>query len=74
MKIQACHLLNFPLLNVYLLIIEDKSINVFDSEDELGGQQPLGVLGFELDRGVLLEPQNPYPSLSVILAEKGTHF
>ena len=33
-----------------------------------------GVLRFELDGGVLLEPQNPYPSLRVILAEKGTHF
>ena len=33
-----------------------------------------GVLRFELDRGVKLEPQNPYPSLRVILAEKGTHF
>ena len=33
-----------------------------------------GVLRFELDRGVLLEPQNPYPSLRVILAKKGTHF
>ena len=31
-----------------------------------------GVLRFELDRGVPLEPQNPYPSLRVILAEKGT--
>ena len=33
-----------------------------------------GVLRFELDRGVPLEPQNPYPSLRVILAKKGTHF
>ena len=33
-----------------------------------------GVLRFELDRGVLLEPQNPYPSLRVILTGKGTHF
>ena len=33
-----------------------------------------GVLRFELDRGVPLEPQNPYPSLRVILTEKGTHF
>ena len=32
------------------------------------------LLRFELDRGVPLEPQNPYPSLRVILAEKGTHF
>ena len=32
-----------------------------------------GVLKFELDRGVPLEPQNPYPSLRVILAKKGTH-
>ena len=32
------------------------------------------VLRFELDRGVPLEPQNPYPFLRVILAEKGTHF
>ena len=38
------------------------------------GAVPGGVLRFELDRGVLLEPQNPYPSLRVILAEKGTHF
>ena len=35
---------------------------------------PRGVLRFELDRGVLLEPQNPYPFFRVILAEKGTHF
>ena len=34
----------------------------------------VGLLRFELDRGVPLEPQNPYPSLRVILAEKGTHF
>ena len=33
-----------------------------------------GVLRFDLDRCVPLEPQNPYPSLRVILAEKGTHF
>ena len=36
--------------------------------------RPVGVLRFELDRGVPLEPQNPYPSLRVILAKKGTHF
>ena len=35
---------------------------------------PRGVLRFELDRGVPLEPQNPYPSLRVILEEKGIHF
>ena len=35
---------------------------------------PGGVLRFELDRGVPHEPQNPYPSLRVILAKKGTHF
>ena len=29
-----------------------------------------GVLSFELDRGVPLEPQNPYPSLRMILAER----
>ena len=33
-----------------------------------------GVLRFELDRGVQLKPQNPYPSVRVILAKKGTHF
>ena len=33
-----------------------------------------GVLRFELDRGVSLKPQNPYPSLRVILAKKSTHF
>ena len=31
------------------------------------------VLRFGLDRGVLLKPRNPYPSLRVILAEKGIH-
>ena len=40
----------------------------------LGLILPWGVLRFELDRGVPLRPQNPYPSLRVILAEKGTHF
>ena len=39
-----------------------------------GMVNPPKVLRFELDRGVPLEPQNPYPSLRVILAEKGTHF
>ena len=33
-----------------------------------------GELRFELDRGVPLKLQNPYPSLRVILAKKGTHF
>ena len=33
-----------------------------------------GELRFELDRGVPLKPQNPYPSLRMILAKKGTHF
>ena len=33
-----------------------------------------GVFRFELDRGVPLKLQNPYPSLRVILAKKGTHF
>ena len=32
--------------------------------------EPGGVLRFELDRGVPLEPQNPYPSLRVKLAKK----
>ena len=32
-----------------------------------------GVLGFILDKGVVLEPWNPYPILRVILAEKDTH-
>ena len=27
-----------------------------------------------VSRGVPLEPQNPFPSLRVILAKKGTHF
>ena len=35
---------------------------------------PGGVLRFDLDRGVPLEPQNSYSSLRVILAEKGTQF
>ena len=30
-------------------------------------------LRFGLNRGVLLQPQNPYTSLKVILAEKGAH-
>ena len=32
-----------------------------------------GVLRFGLDGSLPLEPRNPYPSLRVILAEKGTH-
>ena len=39
-----------------------------------GDTNPGGVLRFELDKGVPLESQNPYPFLRVILAEKGTHF
>ena len=35
---------------------------------------PPEVLIFGLDGGVPLEPQNPYPFLRLILAEKGTHF
>ena len=34
----------------------------------------LGILQFGVDGGVLLEPQNPYQFLRVILAEKGTYF
>ena len=37
-----------------------------------GGGGGGGVLRFGLDRGVLFKPQKPYPSLRVILAEKGT--
>ena len=33
-----------------------------------------GVLRLELDRGVPLKLQNPYPSLRAILTKKGTHF
>ena len=33
-----------------------------------------GVLRFELDKGVPLKLQNPYPSLRVILAKKGYPF
>ena len=33
-----------------------------------------GVLRFGSDGGVPLKPSNPYPSLRVILAEKGTHY
>ena len=36
-------------------------------------QEIPGVLKFGLDEGVPFEPQNLYPSLRVILAEKGTH-
>ena len=39
-----------------------------------GGGGGGGTLRFELDRGVLLKPQNPYQSLRVILQKKGTHF
>ena len=38
--------------------------------DIIGTCTPGGVLRFELDRGVPLQPQNPYPSLRVILAKK----
>ena len=34
---------------------------------------PQGVLRFGLDGCVPLEPQNPYPHSTVMLAEKGTH-
>ena len=43
-------------------------------EEQAGEYSPGGVLRFELDRIVMLEPQNPYPTLRVILAEKDTHF
>ena len=45
-----------------------------EKKTKLSRINPGGVLRFELDRGVPLEPQNLYPSLRVILAEKGTHF
>ena len=35
---------------------------------------PGGTQIWERDRSVRLKPQNPYPSLRVILAEKGIHF
>ena len=58
---------------IWLLIFEKKVkilINFTDCFDHV----VRGVLRFEFDRGVQLEPQNPYPSLRVILAKKGTHF
>ena len=33
-----------------------------------------GVLRFGSDGGVPLKPPNPYPSLRVILAKRGTHY
>ena len=33
-----------------------------------------GILRFGLNRGLPLQPRNPYPCLRVILAERGTHF
>ena len=51
------------------ILWEQASVSVTKWDDT-----PVGVLRFELDRGVPLEPQNPYPSLRVIGTEKGTHF
>ena len=53
-----------------------KLVNWFQRYEEFfkDAKNPGGVNRFELDRGVPLVPQNPYPSLRVILAEKGTHF
>ena len=55
------------------LVIVTQSLKYEPNNGELfeGGR---GVLRFELDRGVPLEPQNPYPSLRVILAKMGTQF
>ena len=39
-----------------------------------GGGGGGGVLRFGSDGGVPLKPPNLYPSLRVILAEKGTHY
>ena len=39
-----------------------------------GGGGGGGVLRFGSDGGVPLKPPNPYLSLRVILAEKGTHY
>ena len=39
-----------------------------------GGGGGGGVLKCCLDGGARLKPPNPYPSLRVILAEKGTHY
>ena len=39
-----------------------------------GGGGGGGVLRCCLDGGARLKPPNPYPSLRVILAEKGTHY
>ena len=43
---------------------------VFQTQGGGGG----GVLRFGSDGGVPLKPPNLYPSLRVILAEKGTHY
>ena len=45
-------------------MIQAELLKICQIETVLGG--PGGVLRFELDRGVPLEPQNPYPSLRVI--------
>ena len=44
------------------------------SAGELSDPGGGGVLRFGSDGGVPLKPPNPYPSLRVILAEKGTHY
>ena len=44
--------------------------NIMTSPGGGGG----GVLRFGSDGGVPLKPPNPYLSLRVILAEKGTHY
>ena len=61
------------------LVHPEKKQRVYDAQTRKNansgtGISTRGVLRFELDRGVPLEPQKPYPSLRVILAKKGTHF
>ena len=42
--------------------------------EKISGGGGGGVLRFGSDGGVPLKPPNPYLSLRVILAEKGTHY
>ena len=50
------------------------SKNSYFYRDYIPGGGGGGVLRFGSDEGVPLKPPNPYPSLRVILAEKGTHY
>ena len=68
--VHLCRQYKYSSVNNYFLITKYVLMTYCNIPGGGGG----GVLRFGSDGGVPLKPPNPYLSLRVILAEKGTHY